>query len=218
MPANISEFADEWSLPMQDLLLWICMHELCHHAVLRVPHVGETLRSMLLEFAAGFRSDPSGLEDRLSGLDLANPESLGRLQDTLGDPEVLLGAIQSPEQEALLPRLHALTAAIVGYVDHIMDSIGSSLIASYDQLTEALRRRRVEADPSDRFIERMLGLELTQEQYDRGTAFVSGVVERAGDEGLARLWERAEHLPTPNEVDAPGLWLARIDLPLDDAE
>jgi uncharacterized protein (DUF2342 family) len=71
----------------------------------------------------------------------------------------------------------------------------------------------VQADPSDRFVERLLGLELTQEQYDRGAAFVDGVLERAGPEGLARVWTSERELPTPAEVDAPGLWLARIDLP-----
>ena len=40
-----------------------------------------------------------------------------------------------------------------------------------------------------------------------------GVVERAGDEALARLWVSPRELPTPAEVDAPGLWLARIELP-----
>jgi uncharacterized protein (DUF2342 family) len=38
-------------------------------------------------------------------------------------------------------------------------------------------------------------------------------VERAGEPGLARLWESAWELPTPAELEAPGLWLARIDLP-----
>ena len=213
VPSNIEAFGDEWSLPLQDLLLWICLHELTHEVVLAVDHVGSTLQRMLLDYAGGFSTDPSGLETRLQDLDLTNPEAFAELQETLGDPEVVLGAIQSPEQEALLPDLHAITAVIVGYVDHTMDAIGTSLIGSYSQLTEALRRRRVEADPSDRFIERMLGLELTQAQYDRGTAFVDGVVERAGPEGLARLWADERHLPTPNEVDAPGLWLARIDLP-----
>ncbi len=80
-------------------------------------------------------------------------------------------------------------------------------------VTEAVRRRRVEADQSDRFVERLFGLELTQAQYDRGSRFVAGVVERAGAEGLARLWSEERYLPTPAEVDAPGLWLARIDLP-----
>jgi len=87
-------------------------------------------------------------------------------------------------------------AAIVGYVDHIMDQVGSTLITDYGMLTEALRRRRVTTSESDRFVERLLGLELDQTVYDRGRAFVDGIVERAGDEGLARLWESAENLPT----------------------
>jgi uncharacterized protein (DUF2342 family) len=62
-------------------------------------------------------------------------------------------------------------------------------------------------------VARLLGLSLGQDQVDRGHGFVAGVVERAGDEGLARLWSSARELPTPAELDAPGLWLARIDLP-----
>ncbi|MGI9624816.1 MAG: zinc-dependent metalloprotease [Acidimicrobiales bacterium] len=213
MPANLDEFGEEWSLDQQDLRLWVCLHEITHHLVLGVPHVGDTLRALMLDYAGGFRADPTALEQRLGALDLSNPEALTDLQSTLGDPEVILGAIQSPAQRELLPRLQAVTAVVVGVVDYVMDSVGETLLGSYDQLTEALRRRRVEADPSDRFIERMLGLELTQDQYDRGASFVTGVVERAGAEGLARLWESETNLPTPNEVDAPGLWLARIDLP-----
>ncbi|MFT5203212.1 MAG: hypothetical protein ACI9C1_002609, partial [Candidatus Aldehydirespiratoraceae bacterium] len=66
-----------------------------------------------------------------------------------------------------------------------------------------------------RFVERILGLELDRRQYDRGTAFVGGIVERAGNDGLNRLFAEPGNLPTPNEIDAPGLWLARIDLPGD---
>jgi uncharacterized protein (DUF2342 family) len=88
--------------------------------------------------------------------------------------------------------------------------VGGSLIGSYGMITEALHRRRVEAAAHDRFVDHLLGLELGARQYERGEAFVRGVVERDGD--IGRLFERAEHLPTPNEVDAPGLWLARIDL------
>jgi uncharacterized protein (DUF2342 family) len=96
-----------------------------------------------------------------------------------------------------------------------MDEVGAKLITSYGMLTEALRRRRVETGEADRFVERLLGLELTQVVYDRGSAFVDGVIERAGADGLARLWESDTMLPSPPEVDAPGLWLARIDLPDD---
>ena len=88
-------------------------------------------------------------------------------------------------------------AVVVGVVDHVMDEVGAKLIASYGMLTEALRRRRVETGDADRFVERLLGLELTQATYVRGAAFVAGVVERAGAEGLARLWRAGPCCPAP---------------------
>ena len=182
--------------------------------MLGVAHVRERLSSLLDRHAAGFERDPHGIGEALGDFDLsAGPEALAELQNTLGDPDALLGAVRSSAQEALQPELTALVAAITGYVDHIMDQTGGPLIGSYEMLTEALRRRRVEADASDRFVERILGLELDRAQYERGTAFVAGIVERAGTEGLSRLLSDVANLPTPAEVDAPGLWLARIDLP-----
>ncbi len=216
LTTNISEFGSQWSLNEDDLALWICLHEMTHHAVLSLPHVRETLDSMLHEYLSGFESAGTDLEERLSGFDateMMNPGAGFDLEAMLGDPEMLLGAIRSGAQRDLLPRLEAVVCALVGYVDHIMDRIGHGLISSYDMITEAIRRRRVEADPSDRFVERLFGLELTQAKYDRGSAFIDGVVERVGEDGLARLWESARTLPTPAELDAPGLWLARIDLP-----
>ena len=127
----------------------------------------------------------------------------------LGDPEVLLGAITSPEQQALRPELDALVAVIVGFVDHVIDVVGGKLIGGYGMLTEALRRRRVEAAEADRFVERLFGLELGQATYDRGAAFVAGVVERAGEDGLRRLWEPTSTSPprprsTPPASGWPG--------------
>ena len=213
VPANIDALADEWSLDRSDLRLWVCLSELTHHAVLSVPHVSRRLNELLADYVRKFEADPTALESRLGQLDFANPDSMGDLQSVLGDPAVILGAIQSPAQRALLPHITALVTVIAGYVDWAMDSIGRGLIGSYQRLSEALRRRRVTAEAADRFIDQMFGLELSQDQYDRGAAFASGAVERAGSEGLARLWHSPRELPTPAEVDAPGLWLARIDLP-----
>ncbi|MEM7140282.1 MAG: zinc-dependent metalloprotease [Actinomycetota bacterium] len=213
---NLDRFGTEWSLDRDDVRLWVCLHEVAHHAVLNVPHVRERLTDLLTRHAGGFEQDPAGIGERFGELDLAaGPDALADLQATLSDPDAILGAVRSPAQEALQPELTALVAAITGFVDHVMDQTGGALIGSYDMLTEALRRRRVEADASDRFVERILGLELDRDQYDRGAAFVDGIVERAGDAGLKRLFADPANLPTPNEVDAPGLWLARIDLPDD---
>jgi putative hydrolase len=211
---NVAAFGREWSLGEDDLRLWICVSEIATHAVLGVPHVRSTLDALLLEYAAAFRVDPSALEGRLADVDPTNPAAL---QEALGDPAALLGAISSPEQAALRPRLEAVVAAVEGYVDWVVDRVGEALIPSYGMLTEALRRRRVQAGEGDRFVEHLLGLELGQAQYDRGAAFVDGIFERAGADGVSRLWSHPRHLPTPAELDAPGLWLARIDLPHDPA-
>jgi len=209
---NLDELASDWSLQRDDLRLWVCVHEIAHHAVLAVPHVRAQMEELLDRHLSSFQNDPSALERHLGELDLSDPSGLSGLQEVFGSPEVVLGAITSPEQQALRPHVDALVAVIVGVVDHVLDVVGEKLIGSYAMLTEALRRRRVEAAESDRFVERLFGLELTQATYDRGSAFVEGVLEREGEEGLRKLWSSPEHLPTPNEVDAPGLWLARLAL------
>ena len=215
IPANFETFASEWSIPADDLRLWVCAQEIAMHSVLRIPHVRATVEEFLSAYAAGFEPDPNALEDRLGSMefDMSDPSSMSGMQSMFGDPELLLGAIQSQAQRDMLPKFEALIAAIVGYVDHIVDAVGSSLLSNTTMISEAVRRRRVEADDSDRFVERLFGLELTQATYDRGAAFVAGIVERAGNDGLVRLWESERTLPTPAELEAPGLWLARIELP-----
>lgn len=215
IPANFETFASEWSIPADDLRLWVCAQEIAMHSVLRIPHVRATVEEFLSAYAAGFEPDPNALEDRLGSMefDMSDPASMSGMQSMFGDPELLLGAIQSQAQRDMLPKFEALIAAMVGYVDHIVDAVGSSLLSNTTMISEAVRRRRVEADDSDRFVERLFGLELTQTTYDRGAAFVTGIVERAGNDGLVRLWESERTLPTPAELEAPGLWLARIELP-----
>ena len=210
VPSTIASFASDWSLPVDDTILWVLLREVTTHAVLARPQVRARMQELLAEFASGFRADLSQLEDQLGTID---PLDLGALQSALEDPGALLASMQTPAQEALHPAIDALVAAIVGYVDHQMDAVGRRLIGSYGPLTEALRRRRLELGEDEQFVGRLFGIELGRGQYERGNAFVNGVLERAGEDGLARLWHSARELPTPAEIDAPGLWLARIDLP-----
>jgi putative hydrolase len=217
IPKNLETFATEWSIPIDDLRLWVCAQEIAMHSVFRIPHVRAAVDNFLSAYAAGFEPDSNALEDRLSSLefDMSDPSAMTGMQSMFGDPELLLGAIQSQVQRDMLPKFEALIAAIVGYVDHIVDTVGSSLLSNTTMISEAVRRRRVEADDSDRFVERLFGLELTQATFDRGAAFVAGIVEREGNDGLVRLWESERTVPTPAEIEAPGLWLARIELPED---
>ena len=210
VPANVQHFATDWSLPLDEVRLWLCLNEVTHHAVLGRPHVRARLESLLRSYVGGFRPDAATLEDRLTAVDPTDPMSF---QAVMGDPGELLGAMETPAQKQVLARIDALVAAIEGYTDHVLDGVGNRLVPGYGALVEALRRRRAERGEGERFVARIFGLDVRPSQYERGRRFVAGVVERAGEDGLGRLWRSERELPTPAEVDAPGLWLERIDLP-----
>jgi putative hydrolase len=215
--SNVDAFADDWSLPRDGIRLWVCLSDVAHHQILGIPHVRAHLEGLLGEYVSAFTEDPEQIERRLGELGVGDdpagsePE-LEALQRLAGDPESLLGAMQSDRQRELMPRIEAIVAAIEGDVDRVLDAVGARLVPEYDRITEALRRRRVEASPASRFVERLFGLELSQATFDRGAAFVEGITSRAGAEAVAQLWARPEHLPTPAEIDAPGLWLARVGI------
>jgi uncharacterized protein (DUF2342 family) len=174
--------------------------------------VRDTLSDLVRQHVGGFRPDPNAVVERLGELDSGASDPMAALQQALGDPEVLLGAVTSPAQQALRPQLDTLVAVVVGYVDWIVDAVSVRIVGgSALRIDEAVRRRRVETSASDSFVEQLLGIRIGEDQVARGKAFVQGIVDRAGDEGLAPLLKRAEAIPTPNELDAPGLWLARLE-------
>lgn len=209
VPDNIARFASDWSLPADETRLWVCIRELTAHAVLSRPHVAGRIRSLLDAVTADVVATQSGLAERL-GSEATDPESLQRL---LADPESLLADLLTPGQQRTSAELVAVTTALAGYVDHITARVSGHLTGSAGALSEAWYRYRIEDAAGEQAAGALFGLELGRAQVDRGAAFVRGVVERAGEDGLARLWASERTLPTPAEVDAPGLWLERIDLP-----
>lgn len=212
VPANIDAFATDWEIPGDEMRLWVLAHEFAGFALLSTPHLADALSALVREHVGGFRPDPGAVADKLGSLDASAGDPMAALQQALGDPEVLLGAVTSPEQQALRPRLDALVAVVVGYTDWIVDAVSVRVVGGGAlRIAEAVRRRRVETSANDSFVEQLLGIRLGDEQVARGKGFVQGVVDRAGDGGLTPLLQRPDAIPTPAEVDAPGLWLARLD-------
>ncbi len=209
VPDVVDGFAKEWDLPVDDVRMYVSLRDVAHHTVLSRPAVAEAFQAHLLAYTGAFHVEMDAIEQRLGGLD---PSDLFSLQQSLGDPETLIGEMQSDEQRRLLVPFRALLAAVSGYTDFVIGKVGRRLVGSYPLVSEAFRRRRLEDGPGQRVLGKLLGIELDQATVDRGHAFVAGVLERAGEEGLARLWESPSGLPTPAEVDAPGLWLARTEL------
>lgn len=212
VPANIDSFAGEWDLPLADIRMWVLVHELAAHAVLSTPHLRAALIDAVNSYVSAFSPDPDSVIEKLSGTEIDSSNPMAAFQQTMSDPALLLGAVISPEQEALRPRVDALLACTVGLVDWIVDGVTQRLLGGAPAVTEALRRRRIESSPADKFVEHLLGIHHTRATVERGRAFIRGIIERSSAERVLDLLNRDDALPTPAEVDAPGLWLARLEI------
>jgi putative hydrolase len=207
--ANLARFAEDWSLRRDDLSLWLCVHEIAHHAVLSRPHVAARLAQLIVSHAEQLRPDTATLEALMRGANPADPSSM---MDLFAEPSALSAPVDATELQALRSQLDALVATISGYAEHVTTTVATRLVGAHTPINEAMRRRRVGRGRGERVAQELFGLRLDQESVDRGASFVEGVLERSGDAQLARLWLDEASLPTPAELDAPGLWLARLEL------
>ncbi|HEY3834750.1 MAG TPA: zinc-dependent metalloprotease [Acidimicrobiia bacterium] len=224
--ANIEQFARDWDLEFDDLAFALASREVVHAAQRSVPWVRERLVRLATEYVSGYELRPDVLEDQFSetfsAFDDIEPESLiaklqaGEMPAIDIDATELLAHLRTPAQEPILAELQRFGAVLGGYADAVIDMLGTRVGPGGSRIEEALRRHRVECGAATEFVDLMLGLKIDRTYYDKGRAFCQGVIDRAGIDGLNRVWERESMLPTENELDAPGLWLARIELDLDD--
>jgi hypothetical protein len=211
VPGTIDGFAESWSLPHADMRMWVLIHELAAHAVLQVPHIRLALLQSVEQHVKAFRPDPSAAFERMTHLEVDADNPMAALQQAFSQPEIMLGAVISPEQEAMMPALDALLATLVGVIDWTVDTVAQRILGGAGAIAEAVRRRRIEESPADVFVEHLLGVRYTRAVVSRGKSFVAGVIERSSPEVLLGVLASASALPTPAEVDAPGLWLARLE-------
>jgi putative hydrolase len=211
---NVDAFAEEWSLPSDELRYALALREVVHGAQRAVPWVRERLLRHASAYVAAYEIRPDAMESQLGGFDPADPSSMEAIAN-FSNPDVLLSAMRSERQEPLLAELQRFVSVIEGYADVVVESIGERMVTSHGRLDEALRRHRLERGDATGFVDRLLGLELDRGHYDAGVAFCRGVMERTDGslDQLNRMWSDESMFPTAAEFVAPGLWLARIDLP-----
>ena len=210
VPSTIASNAEAWNIPLDELRLWVLIHELAAHAVLRIPHVASQLDALFIDFASAFRPDPAAMEAEFG--DFSDLSQLAELSQKLNDPDKILSLMRSPAHDLLVPQLDALVAAVLGFVQETVAGACEGLLPRHGEIQARVNEQIVNSTPADRFMERLLGLDITEATFERGNAFISGITDRAGETGLLRLWADELDLPTAAEVNAPGLWLARIGL------
>jgi coenzyme F420 biosynthesis associated uncharacterized protein len=202
---NIARFENDWGLPSMEFRAWVALHEVTHRFEFARPWVREHFLGLVRDLVEHAELDLSGLERRLEGLDLSNPDALAEAFEGVGN---LFGQSATGEQRLRIARVQAFMAAAEGYGDHVMETVGRRMLSEFTRIEEALRRHR-EGRHADQALERLLGVEMKLEQYRRGREFCARVSSLTDEAMLARMWQSADALPSMPELEEPTLWLAR---------
>jgi putative hydrolase len=212
--SNVDAFGEQWSLPVDELRYALALREVVHGAQREVKWVRERLVRLASAYVGAYELQADALDEQLHGFDPSDLSSFEAMGNLAG-PDVLLGAMRTERQGPLLAELQRFVSVLEGYADVVVESLGERMVSTHARLDEALRRHRLERGDATGFVDRLLGLELDRGHYDVGVAFCRGVVERSNGtlDQLNRLWTDESMVPTEAELAAPGLWLARIDLP-----
>jgi putative hydrolase len=208
---NVAQFAADWSLDLDAVTAFTVARELCARAVFHHEAIAARVEELLAEATAAQMAAQRSLLERLTEAD--SPEELSSL---LGDPESFVESLSGLEAAAGGPAHDALNAAITALsasFDEIARVVAERVVGDAARLSEAWRRHRTGDSKGVEAAAALFGVDLSRERVDLGAAFVAGVVEREGVGALNRLLTDAASLPTPAEIVAPGLWLARTSLP-----
>lgn len=200
---NVRLTAAALGVPLDAFRLWIVLHETTHafefeaHPWLR-PYLAERLEAQLVAFS---REAPSLGRDAL--------RALGRSLRGEADGS-WLERLMNAEQRRRFREVQAAMSVLEGFSDWVMEDLGPRLVPGGESISRRLFERRAQRTPFERAILRLTGLDLKLEQYRAGEQFVATIVERAGPIAVERLWSGPASLPSLEEIEQPGRWLARV--------
>lgn len=200
---NIRLTAQSLGVPLDDVRLWVVLHETTHafefeaHDWLR-PYLAERLEAQLVAFS---QEAPSLGRDAL--------RALGRSLRGEADGS-WIERLMRPEQRRRFREIQAAMSVLEGFSDWVMEDVGPRLVPGGETISRRLFERRAQRTPVERAILRLTGLDLKLEQYRAGERFVATIVAQAGPVAIERLWFGPAALPSFEEIEQPGRWLARV--------
>ena len=204
---NIVEIERQLGVPPRDFRLWVCLHEVTHRTQFTaVPWLRGHVESEVQALLAASDLDPAALRARLQS-------AAGAVTDALRGKGTtsLLEAVQTPEQRAITDRLTALMTLLEGHAEHVMDSVGPSVVPSVALIRARFeQRRRHRGGAVDRLLRKLFGLDLKAKQYAEGAHFVRELVAAEGMERFNTVWTSPETLPTRAEILDPAAWADRV--------
>jgi coenzyme F420 biosynthesis associated uncharacterized protein len=204
---NIVGAEHRWGLQPNDFRLWIALHEVTHRTqFVAVPWLRDRVTGLIDRYVRAVEIDPARLR-----------AAFGRLIETLAkgpsawSRATVMSIFLSPTQQDIVNDMQSLMTVVEGHGNFVMDRVGAERIPSYAAMKDALTAQRGRANAAERAFQRAIGLDMKYQQYSQGERFVAQVADASGIEGVNRLWDKPENLPTPAELADPPSWIARVE-------
>jgi coenzyme F420 biosynthesis associated uncharacterized protein len=204
---NIVEVERKIGADPRDFRLWVCLHEVTHRTQFTaVPWLRGHFLGEVQAFVDASQLDKDQVFERIR-------RGVATLADVTRNPNSrasVLDLVQTSAQRAVLDRLTALMTLLEGHAEFVMDGVGPDVVPSVADIRAKFNRRREEANPLEKVIRRLIGIEVKMRQYAEGRRFVHGVVERVGMTGFNKVWQSPLTLPRLSELANPAGWVARV--------
>ena len=202
---NLLHVQRELDLDPADFRAWVCMHEETHRVQFTaVPWLRDHMVAEARGLATDLAPDPDELTGRVQQILTRLPEAIRSGGAGIAD------LVATPEQRAKMAELAAVMSLLEGHADVVMDEVGPQVIPSVATIRARFDERRKGLGAADRLLRRLLGLEAKMAQYRDGAAFVRGVVDQVGWDGLNAVWTSPETLPKAAEIADSSAWVARV--------
>jgi coenzyme F420 biosynthesis associated uncharacterized protein len=201
---NIDKLQRDLGLNAEDFRMWIALHEATHaYEFEAFPWVRDHFNGLLHRYFDTVSEQLQTLKGGLAPL-------AGRILENWGKNQHWMEMLQTPAQRELFRELQALMSLVEGFSNHIMNVIGKQILPNFEQIERRIEARKGSKTLVEQLFNRITGMDLKLLQYQQGQQFIDTVVERHGIAFALKAWERAENLPTLDEIRNPERWIARV--------
>lgn len=217
VPANINAYGEGLDIDSEQLRLYVALREAAHQRLFgHVPWLRGHVLSAVETYARGIRVDRERVEEVMSKIDPADPETMRQLQiDGVFAPD------SSPEQASALARLESALALVEGWVCHVVDTAATDRLPHAIRLAEMFRRRRAAGGPAEQTFAALVGLELRPRRLREAAALWQALTTHRGVDGRDAVWGHPDLLPTDEDFTDPERFAAHpptLDFPPEEGE
>lgn len=210
---NIEEFAEGLGLDSQEVLIYLAVRELALQRLFtQSGWLKDRVVNQILEYSKEISIDTEKINRLAENIDITNPTEI---QNAISSGAFINEPTES--QRVALDRIRVNLALIEGWVDTVTEK-ATQRLPSRNNLAEAIRRRRVSDNPSQKLFGTLIGLELQPKMLRESSELFKQLELKLSASQRDELWLHPDQLPTEEEIADPEKLIQRLSNGKDDLD